>query len=117
MDKIPKTDEKKCPFCEAEAKRRGFWDWVDVKIWHDNGHVWPRFAGEPDSGNYGGSDFLGENMNEFAYFDEYPHEDPFVNYDELQFRDETATALIELMHEYLSFATTKDLIKLIGMNL
>lgn len=32
-------------------------DITDRLIFHNNNHVWPGFAGEPDSGNYGGSDF------------------------------------------------------------
>jgi hypothetical protein len=35
---------------------KGF-DIIDKWIYHDNNHVWPGFAGEPDGGNYGGSDF------------------------------------------------------------
>ena len=45
----------KCPECDKRAAKS--WDWIDRKIFHDNGHVWPGFAGEPDGGNYGGSDF------------------------------------------------------------
>lgn len=48
--------EPKCEKCE-EAKKQGGWDEIDLRIWHNNGHVWPGFAGEPDGGNYGGSDF------------------------------------------------------------
>lgn len=46
----------RCDVC-AEHYARGKRDAVDLKILHDNGHVWPGFAGEPDGGNYGGSDF------------------------------------------------------------
>lgn len=49
--------EEPCEKCE-EADRQGWYkDEIDRMIWHDNGHVWPGFAGEPDGGNYGGSDF------------------------------------------------------------
>jgi hypothetical protein len=42
-----------CSKCE---EMKGF-DIIDKWIYHDNNHVWPGFAGEPDGGNYGGSDF------------------------------------------------------------
>ena len=51
----------------------------------------------------------------FKYYDEYPEEDPFKS--ELQYKDEVAQKLIAAMEEYLSFSTTRDLIKLIAMNL
>ena len=51
------TGKAKCPICEAEIRRGEVWTHIDMRIWHDNGHVWPGFAGEPDGGNYGGSDF------------------------------------------------------------
>ena len=46
----------KCEKCK-ELMKHGGWDSIDLKIMHDNGHVWPGFAGEPDSGSYGGSDY------------------------------------------------------------
>lgn len=46
-----KNNPETCKRCPKD------WDWVDRQIFHDNGHVWPGFAGEPDGGNYGGSDF------------------------------------------------------------
>ena len=46
-----------CDKCRGEFSTRRGWDYIDLCIWHDNGHVWPGFAGEPDGGNYGGSDF------------------------------------------------------------
>lgn len=45
-----------CPTCD-DFKQRGGWSDVDLLILHKNGHVWPGFAGEPDGGNFGGSDF------------------------------------------------------------
>ena len=53
LDKSPYTN---CPKCK-DLEKRGGWSWIDLGIMHDNGHVWPGFAGEPDGGNYGGSDF------------------------------------------------------------
>ena len=47
---------KKCKECK-DLHARGGWDLIDLKIMHDNGHVWPGFAGEPGPGFYGGSDF------------------------------------------------------------
>ena len=43
--------------CQKCAKATEGWDWIDKKIYHDNGHVWPGFAGEPTGDNFGGSDF------------------------------------------------------------
>lgn len=43
-----------CEKCDTFTSKE---NWIDRKIYHDNNHVWPGFAGEPDSGNYGGSDF------------------------------------------------------------
>ena len=51
----------------------------------------------------------------FAYFDEYPEEDPFKS--ELQYKDEVAQKLLAAMEEYLSFSTARELIKLIAANL
>jgi len=56
VDIIPFPELQVCVRCSEEYSR-GTRDIIDMKIWHDNGHVWPGFAGEPDGGNYGGSDF------------------------------------------------------------
>ena len=44
--KLKDSRISKCPTCEALFKRGG-WDTVDLIIYHNNGHVWPGFAGEP----------------------------------------------------------------------
>lgn len=33
------------------------WSDTNLKIYHENDHTWPGFAGEPDGGENGGSDF------------------------------------------------------------
>lgn len=40
-----------CEACKTHT------DVVDRLIFHNNGHVWPGYAGEPTGVNYGGSDF------------------------------------------------------------
>lgn len=37
--------------------------------------------------------------------------------DDLQYKDETVEALVNNIHEYLTFATARDLIKLVAANL
>jgi hypothetical protein len=37
--------------------------------------------------------------------------------DDLQYKDETVEALVNNIHEYLSFSTARDLIKLVAANL
>lgn len=51
MDHPGHAHNGSCKQCPRE------WDWIDRKIYHDNGHVWPGFAGEPDGNDFGGSDF------------------------------------------------------------
>lgn len=47
-----------CLQCDNERRRpHSSWSEIDLRIWHDNGHVWPGFVGEPDGNDYGGSDF------------------------------------------------------------
>ena len=43
--------------CERCATLGSSWDAIDRKIFHDNNHVWPGFAGEPTGDDFGGSDF------------------------------------------------------------
>lgn len=57
-----------------------------------------------------------EFEHEFDYFDEYPEESPFPKED-LQYKDEVATKLVDLMHEYLGFSTMRELLKLMANNL
>lgn len=47
----------KCEKCEKARSNGWHYDEIDRIIWHNNNHVWPGYAGEPDGGNYGGSDF------------------------------------------------------------
>lgn len=62
MSKLPRPamfeDDEPCERCEKEKRFiGGAWDPINEKIWHDNGHVWPGFAGEPTGDDFGGSDF------------------------------------------------------------
>lgn len=45
-----KFDFETCPLCEGR-------EYIDARIFHENGHVWPGYAGEPDDGYFGGGDF------------------------------------------------------------
>ena len=42
-------------FCERCKPFK--YDPIKRAIYHGNGHVWPGYAGEPNDGDYGGSDF------------------------------------------------------------
>lgn len=53
---MDKKESKSCLKCE-ELRKRGGWDTIDLLIYHNNGHVWPGYAGEPGPINFGGSDF------------------------------------------------------------
>ena len=45
-------DIKTCSRCITFSN-----DTIDRMIYHKNYHIWPGFAGEPDGGSFGGSDF------------------------------------------------------------
>lgn len=62
-EKLPRPalfEDEECEKCLERIRQSG-WnavdDFIDLAIYHNNNHVWPGFAGEPDGGNYGGSDF------------------------------------------------------------
>ena len=58
------------------------------------------------------------NDQNFDWFDEFPQDDPFVQEnDDLKYRDEVSQRLIDTIHEFLAFSTTRDLLKLLAANL
>ena len=53
-------------------------------------------------------------VNEFSWFDTHPNDDPFLDAQSLQWKDEACDRLRRAIEEYLSFETTRNLIKFVA---
>jgi hypothetical protein len=57
------------------------------------------------------------NDDNYDYYDELFDDNGPDKEEELRYRDEIAVRLVENVHEYLTFASCRDLFRLIGNNL